>query len=168
MRISILLLPGLLLLFASCTSSADKVERPGEPAIYNVTAEDAEMNHAMKQGKATLPQFLTTISKPDSTISNPAVKVHYDDGEQKEFLWISDPVLENGQWYGTVANTPEYTKQVAAGQKVRIDTAVVVDWDYTQNNHLMGGYTVKLLRNRMTPEERSAFDQSTGWIFDKQ
>ncbi|MBB4602755.1 uncharacterized protein YegJ (DUF2314 family) [Hymenobacter luteus] len=167
MRISIPIASGILLALVSCTISTDKVERPGEPAIYNVTAEDTEMNHAIRQGKATLPQFLATISKADSTISNPAVKVHYDDGERKEFLWIGDPILEEGQWYGTVDNTPEYTKQVVAGQKVRIDTAIVVDWNYTQNNHLVGGYTVKLLRNRMTPEERAEFDQSTDLIFDR-
>ncbi|RPD47176.1 DUF2314 domain-containing protein [Hymenobacter sediminis] len=168
MRISILLITCILLVFTSCTPPTDKVERPGKPTIYNVRTEDAEMNHAMKQGKATLPKFLTNISKPDSTISNPAVKVHYDDGEQREFLWIGDPVFEDGQWYGTVDNTPEYTTQVVAGQKVRIDTTVVVDWNYTKDNRLEGGYTVKLLRDRMTPEEREEFDQSTGWIFDKQ
>ncbi|MCR5887370.1 DUF2314 domain-containing protein [Hymenobacter sp. J193] len=166
MRISSLFLIGFLLSFAGCTSDSSKIKREGEPAIYTTDADDEEMNKAMRQGKATLPAFLLTISKSDSTIINSAIKVHYDDGVQREYLWVGSLSIENGQLYGVVDNKPEFTSQVVAGQRILVDTTTAVDWNYTQNNRLFGGYTIKLLRNRMTPEERAEFDQSTVLTFD--
>lgn len=155
----------LLLLSGGCSSSTDKVEQAGEPTIYNVEAEDPEMLTAMRQGKSTFPQFLAVVARPDSTISDLAIKVPYEKNGQTEFLWLTDPTMEQGKLYGIVGNKPEYADQIKEGQKVAIDTALVADWNYLQNNRLMGGYTIKLLRNRMSAEERADFDESTGWDF---
>ncbi|OWP62163.1 hypothetical protein CDA63_15635 [Hymenobacter amundsenii] len=159
------LLAGSLLLSNCSSAPDDKVERAGEPTIYNVEAEDPEMQMAMKQGKATFPQFMAAIAQPDSTITNPAIKVPYEQDGQTEFLWLTDPTIEHGTLYGIIGNKPEYTNQVKEGDKVVIDTTLMADWNYVQHNRLIGGYTVKLLRNRMSAEERADFDESTGWDF---
>jgi uncharacterized protein YegJ (DUF2314 family) len=155
-----------LLLAASSCNSNNKIEREGEPTIYTTAADDPEMNAATTKGRATFPRFLAILASHDSTITNPAIKVHYDDGQESEYIWLTDPVMENGQLYGIVGNEPEFTKQVAAGQRVVIDTTTVGDWSYLQGNRLIGGYTIKLLRSRMPPAERAEFDESTGWQFE--
>lgn len=162
----ILFTQSILLIISGCNSPTHKLEREGKPTIYNVESDDPEMMEAIRRGKSTFPQFMAAITSHDSTIINPAVKVHYDDGVQREFLWVGNLTIENDQLYGIIDNEPEFTQQVKIGQKVIVDTSIVADWNYTQNNRLSGGYTIKLLRNRMPPEERAEFDQSTGLQFD--
>ena len=118
----------------------------------------------MRKARATLPQFLEAMQHHDSSSYNFAVKLPFADGTEKEYIWLGEPMFENGKWYGTVDNTPEYTHEVKQGEKVAFDTAKVADWNYTRNGELIGGYSVRLLRNRMTPEEQVEFDKSTGWI----
>ena len=150
---------GLLFALSACQSE----ESFNSKGIYNVAAGDPEMLATMKQARATLPRFLAAVQRHDSLDSNFAVKLPFADGEQTEYIWLGEPALENGKWYGTVDNTPEYTHEVREGERVPFDTAKVADWNYTRKGELMGGYSVRLLRNRMTPQERAEFDESTGW-----
>ncbi len=158
MRLIPLLAAGLLL--AACTSP----DSSSATDIIDVSAHDPEMLASMKQARATLPQFLAAVQHPDSASSNFAVKLPFADGEKKEYIWLSEPALENGRWYGTVDNTPEYTHEVKEGERVAFDTANVADWNYTRNGELVGGYSIRLLRSRMSAAERAEFDKSTGWI----
>lgn len=149
-----------LLILGSCGNE----ESAATKDIYDVKSDDVEMLTSMKQARATLPQFLAAVQHHDSSAYNFAVKLPFADGAQTEYIWLGEPALENGKWYGTVDNTPEYTHAVQEGERVSFDTAKVADWNYTSNGELVGGYSIRLLRNRMTPEERAEFDKSTGWI----
>lgn len=42
----------------------------------------------------------------------------------------------------------------------------ISDWMIIEDNKLIGGYTIKNLRNKMTEEERKAFDGSFGVIIE--
>ncbi|GAA4359883.1 hypothetical protein GCM10023185_26960 [Hymenobacter saemangeumensis] len=121
------------------------------------------MKASEKAAKATLAQFLAVVQNHDSTAHSFAVKLPFAAGGDNEYLWLGELSLEDGKWYGTVDNTPEYTQEVKYGEKVEFDTARVADWNYTKNGVLIGGYSIRLLRNRMNPEQRAEFDKSTNW-----
>jgi uncharacterized protein YegJ (DUF2314 family) len=159
------LTPLLVLTFISThTSCGSPDSSPATGGIIDVNATDPEMLAAMRQARATLPQFLEAVQHHDTASYNFAVKLPFADGAQKEYIWLGEPTFENGKWYGTVDNTPEYTHEIKEGERVAFDTANVADWNYTKNGELMGGYSVRLLRNRMSPGERAEFDKYTGWI----
>jgi uncharacterized protein YegJ (DUF2314 family) len=143
-----------LLSLSSCHSNGNvanaKIERAGEPTIYNVKSDDPEMDAAIQASKATLPEFLRVFE----------LKVHYDDGQKPEHLWLANLSKQNSKLYGVVSNLPEFTKAVKEGETVAIDTSKVSDWKYVQNHRLVGGRTIKVLRNHLSPEERSELDAS--------
>lgn len=159
-----------LLLLSNCQSNdkvADaKIERAGEPTIYNVKSDDPEMDAAIQASKATLPEFLRVFEKRDTATTDFALKVHYDDGDQSEHLWLSDLANQNGKLYGVVSNSPEFTKAVKEGETVEVDTSKISDWKYVQNHRLVGGRTIKLLRNHLSPEERKELDASVDYKID--
>ena len=157
MKLRIGLLLSFALLHTSCDSSVPK-------GMYEVSTDDPEMHIAVKKAHATLPHFLAVVQNHDSTAYNFAVKLPFDVGERKEYIWLGEPTFENDKWYGTVANTPEYTSIVKIGQKIEWDTSRIADWNYTSNDTLIGGYSIRLLRDRMSKEERVEFDKSTDWI----
>ena len=156
-----------LLLLSSCQSKTEatenKIERTGEPTIYNVKADDPEMDAAIRDSKATLPDFLRVFERQDTATSDFALKVHYDDGLEPEHLWVADLSTANGKLQGVVSNVPEFTKAVKEGETVEIDTSKVSDWKYVQNHRLVGGRTIKVLRNHLSPEERKELDASVDY-----
>jgi uncharacterized protein YegJ (DUF2314 family) len=46
---------------------------------------------------------------------------------------------------------------VKMGEKVLIDKKDITDWMYLDNNTLKGGYTIRVIYNRMSKEERKKF-----------
>jgi uncharacterized protein YegJ (DUF2314 family) len=153
-----------LLSLSNCHSNGDannaKIERTGEPTIYNVNSDDPEMDAAIQASKTTLPEFLRVFERQDTATSDFALKVHYDDGQEPEHLWLANLSKQNGKLYGVVSNLPEFTKAVKEGETVVIDTSKVSDWKYVQNHRLVGGRTIKVLRNHLSPEERKELDAS--------
>lgn len=168
-----LILPVLsiaLSLLISCQSNNEvteiKNERAGEPTIYNVKSDDPEMDSAIRVSKATLPAFLRVFAQQDTTTSDFALKVHYDYGERPEHLWLANLANQNGKLYGVISNSPEFTKAVKEGETLEIDTSKISDWKYVQHHQLVGGRTIKVLRNRLSPEERKELDASVDYKID--
>ena len=74
---------------------------------------------------------------------------------------------ENGKYIGIVGNLPEKLKSVKLDDTVEIERKDITDWMYIINSKLYGGYTVRLLRNRMTESERQKFDSENGLIIEE-
>ncbi len=148
----------------SCTTSTEQVQsEEQEQSTMEVESDDQEMNAAIQKSRKTFDEFLTAFQSKDSSIQNFAIKVPFQtEKDGNEHIWLSDITMENGKIYGAVNNEPESTKEVVFGEKVKINRDSISDWNYIQNNRLVGGYTIKLLRQRMTPEQRVLFDRSTG------
>jgi uncharacterized protein YegJ (DUF2314 family) len=52
---------------------------------------------------------------------------------------------------------------VEAGEEVRVDPEKISDWMYVDNGVLRGGFTLRVLRSRMSPQEREQFDSEIGF-----
>ncbi len=140
--------------------------KPGENGVYNVEEEDPEMLAAIAESRETFPTFLSAYHSKDSTIQDFAIKVPFKVGKGHEHLWLNKISIEQDKILGVVNNEPVMTQEVTLGDTVEIDRNTISDWNYIKGNKLYGGYSVRLLRNRMTPEQRDKFDQSTGLIIE--
>lgn len=76
-----------------------------------------------------------------------------------QFVWLSSISLRNNKYFGVVDNLPESTTEVKMGDTIQIKTDDISDWMYIDGNRLRGGYTIRVLRNRMTDTERKQFDK---------
>jgi uncharacterized protein YegJ (DUF2314 family) len=50
-------------------------------------------------------------------------------------------------------------------QPVKFDPSRITDWMFIDHGRLVGGYTTRLIRQRMSPEERDAFDATVEYSF---
>lgn len=155
----------LIILFTiiSCKKS-DKIERENQPTIYNVENQDAEMNKVIIKAKETLPEFYKALESRNPNHEAFAVKMHFKINNDGEHIWINGLFKQNGEYFGVVDNLPEFTKEVKQGDTIKIDSSRVSDWMYLDNGELKGGYTIRLLRNRMSEEERTEFDKTSGMV----
>jgi uncharacterized protein YegJ (DUF2314 family) len=153
----------ILFAFISCKKS-DKIERENQPTIYNVENQDAEMNNVIIEAKQTLPEFYKALENKNANQDAFAIKMHFTVNNDREHIWVNGLFKRDGEYFGVVDNLPELTKEVKQGDTIKIDSSRVSDWMYLDNGELKGGYTIKLLRKRMSEEERAEFDKTSGMV----
>jgi uncharacterized protein YegJ (DUF2314 family) len=135
--------------------------------IYHTRDSDFEMEIAIAAAKSTLRQFDTALASNTYNSSTFSLKVEFPTKGGGEHIWVSSITVEDGDYFGIVANDPVYTKQIKYGDAIKIDKKKISDWMYSDNGILRGGFTVKLIRSRMTPEERKEFDTEFPYKIEK-
>lgn len=143
-----------------CCKNSNKIVRENEPTIYSVESNDKEMNEAIKKANQTLSDFNRILSNPKIEVK--ALKVKFETPKGTEHIWLSFVEYKNGKYSGVLDNLPEYITEYKIGDKIEIDNNKISDWMYIENGKLFGGYTIKLLRNRMTESEKKQFDAENG------
>jgi uncharacterized protein YegJ (DUF2314 family) len=138
-------------------------KRPDEPDVINVENEDERMNWAMEKSRLTLHYFESCLTSPKEGQQYFSIKVKIEDGQIIEHIWLSDPVFdEEGNLFGTIGNTPIDVRNVKLGQKIGIDRDLVSDWMIVENGRLIGGYTIRVLRENLTGRALADFDKQLG------
>lgn len=151
----------LIIIFLSCNSN-NKIERENEPTIYNISENDIEMNKAMEKARQTLDSFDFAFKNETRVFTFFGLKKKFKENDDVEHIWIGNIKLENGKYIGIIDNEPEKIKGIKLGDTVEIDKKDISDWMYIKNSELHGGYTIRLLRDRMSESERKIFDSESG------
>lgn len=155
--------PGIILAAAfslfGCTAS-------NPDSIIPVKSSDPEMNAAMAKARAGLPKFIAVLQKPPSSVSDLSLKARFQEGKAVEHMWLHDLTYVHKAFHGQLVSTPDTLRQVKYGDWLDIQPSEVSDWSYVENGKLVGGFTEKLLRKRMTPAERQEFDKSLPYKMD--
>jgi uncharacterized protein YegJ (DUF2314 family) len=68
--------------------------------------------------------------------------------------------FDGKNFVGEINNEPEKVTNVKLGDKATIPKAEISDWMYLENGRLVGGETMRVLRDSLSPAEREQFDQS--------
>lgn len=152
-----------LTLLAGCTSepTIEKVERPGAAPAYQVSSEDEEMLAAYAKARSTLPQFIKTLKTPAQGQHSFAIKRAFAGPENVvEHLWITDVTFDGNHFRGTLSNTPSAATGLAIGDEIEVLPEDISDWMYLDNGRLVGGYSMKILKERGSlPLSDFAMDQ---------
>lgn len=137
-------------------------------AVYEVDAKDKEMVSSIKMAKKTFAEFEKAIKSGNPNFKNFTLKKAYPSTQGDEYLWIKSVVFfaEKNRYVGIVAHEPLYTNKVKLDEVVEVDKNEIADWMYFQDNVVKGGYTLRLIRSRMTDEDRKLFDKESGYIFE--
>ncbi len=155
-----LILFGLLMtVFVSCEQN-QVVERENEPDVHSIKESNKEMNKAMQEARDTIKDFLTSFQNPSSTQTYFSIKVRFTEGDETEHIWLSDLDYKDSSFHGKVGNKPLKLSNINLGDLVKVDNKNISDWMIIDNRTLIGGFTIRVLRNGMSKSERENFDQS--------
>ncbi len=81
-------------------------------------------------------------------------------------MWVSPVLFANDQFVGTLNNQPLKVTTLKLGDEVKVGKADISDWMYVEGGKLIGGYTIRILRDNMSEIERNKFDQKLGLLID--
>jgi uncharacterized protein YegJ (DUF2314 family) len=124
------------------------------------------MNAAMDKARSTVPMFTAALQSPKAGRSAFAIKMGFTDGADTEHIWLTAVSYDGSRFTGTVSNEPEKVRSVKMGQKVTVAPDKISDWMYIENRKLVGGETLRVLREQMAPAERADFDKSVPFTID--
>jgi uncharacterized protein YegJ (DUF2314 family) len=141
-------------------------QREGQPDIYNTNDEDEEMNEAIKKSRQTFDSFLTAFKNQKRNQANFSIKMPFPTKDGAEHIWLVNIELKNEKLFGQIDNLPENVTNIKLGDKIEIDRNKISDWFYLESNKLIGGLTIRVVRDRMTAVEKKQFDQEFGVGFD--
>ncbi|NLS90618.1 MAG: DUF2314 domain-containing protein [Planctomycetaceae bacterium] len=158
-----MLLVGMLIAFG-CGSNehgaGTTVERQGQPPVTYVEDDDPRMVAAIDQARSTVDQFIAVLDGPKPTQSAFSVKLPVKSGDEVEHIWVLPVRYERSRFFGTINNEPVSVTTVKIGDEISVAKDQISDWMYVEDRKLIGGYTLRALRDSMSEEERREFDQS--------
>ena len=118
---------------------------------------DTGLEAAIEQARASLDTFIEKIGTPGADRTFIAMKVRFTPpGESPQDIWVDEVTYIDGILRGTMGDDIPALK-LEAGEEVTIDEEDILDWMIVENGKLVGGYTIRLAVQRMSPEERERF-----------
>ncbi len=147
--------------FLLCFSAAFTVAAED---IKSVRSDDPQMLAAINKARDSLRQFCDALAHPKPNQKSFVLKVAFQRGDEVEHIWVADLNLSGKNPQGVIADEPRM-KGLRFMQQVSFDPADITDWMYIEDGRLVGGYTTRLLRERMSAEERKQFDASVPYKF---
>ena len=121
------------------------------------------MNAAIETARSTVSTFVEALDHRGASRSNLSLKLGIRGKDEAEHFWLSDVEHSDGKFSGKIANTPEFVNTVKLGQKMSVSAKQISDWMFIENGVLRGNFTMRVMRDRLSPEERSKFDSQLGF-----
>jgi uncharacterized protein YegJ (DUF2314 family) len=125
--------------------------QPIDDEIVPVEGDNATMSEAIDQARASIRQFFAAYRLPKPGMSDFHIKAVFEDGEEREHIWLSDLNFNTKPATGVVSNKPGI-KTVAYRQRVPFLPDQISDWMYRYNGQLVGGFTTRVLLRAKTQD----------------
>lgn len=147
-------------------TSENIASRDGQPDVHFVASESERMNWAIEKAGYTLHYFEESLRNPGPNQNYFSIKVKIVDGDHSEHIWLVDPEFDSeGNLFGTVGNEPLNVKSVKMDQRIGINRSLVSDWMILEKGRLIGGYTIRAIRDGIKKSDLKAFDAQLGGMF---
>ncbi|MFZ6009920.1 MAG: YegJ family protein [Bacteroidota bacterium] len=154
-------------LFRKLDQDKTIVRRHAQPDVVHVENDDERMRWAIEKANLTLHYFEKSLQNPASYQQYFSIKVKIEDGQFIEHIWLTEPTFDDdGNLYGVVGNKPVHITSISENQKIGIDQSLISDWMIIENGKLIGGYTIRAVRDTLTGQAAQAFDQQVGLYID--
>lgn len=144
------------LLLLACSEVPAPAQSP-TPLATLASDVDNEMEFAFQQARDTLDLFIEKIGTPHPDRTQVAVKVRFFlPNELPQDIWVDEVAYADGSFRGTMGDDLPSLRLII-GDKITIAREDVVDWAIIEDGKLVGGYTIRVAVERMSPEERELF-----------
>jgi uncharacterized protein YegJ (DUF2314 family) len=141
--------------------------RPAErqDQITFVPAADSAMQGAIERARATVPEFLRSLKNPSATQTYASVKLPLWEGDTVEHVWLSHVTYDGERFHGRIDNEVETLRGWGLGDTVSVLPDSISDWLVIDDSIATGGFSVRVLRDRLSHRERAQWDADAPYRF---
>lgn len=144
----------ICILIVACSPMSTQIPTRVPATPLNV---DVEMEAAFQQARDTLDSFIQKIetSQPDRSLVAVKVRFLLPDGSSQD-MWVDGITYRDSSFQGTMGDDIPSLK-LSIDDKITIARKDIVDWMIVEDGKLIGGYTIRLAFQRMSPEQKERF-----------
>lgn len=142
------------------------LRRSGNPDVYQVKEDDVQLTQAIEKAKLTFKYFKDSLESPKPHQTYFSIKTKLTDGNHVEHIWLDAAEISDKVVYGIVNNVPTNLKNIELGKKIGVSEDEISDWLIIENNRLIGGYTIRTIRDKMSRAQRELFESTINFKID--
>ncbi len=132
--------------------------RSRNPNIVTVGTDDAQMTAAIDSARRTVSVVLSHLSAPAPNQTYLSIKARVGTDLRGEHIWLSDLSYGGGMIRGRLTDNAETVEGFKAGDWVTTRPDSISDWLIVTNGTICGGFTLRVLRARLSPQEQAGLD----------
>ena len=156
------------LLLAGCPDKSGPVMGPvalqdSRPEVIRIGVDDPLTARAINEARKTAGQLVQAFRTRGAAQRDFRFKILVAERGLVEQYWVALESADEHGFTGTISNHPGDITSVKFGQRVTVPAREISDWMYVDNGVLKGGYSVRLMRDRLQPEERQEFEREMGF-----
>lgn len=158
-----LLLRLLLLVLLAPLALLAKLLGLGRRNMIVLPDDHPEMANAIRQAKATLPDFHRLLVSPEPGMTHFGVKVRFPTDTGHEHCWVNELEVRESKMSGKLGNHPNSLPDLHLGSTVNVSDDAITDWSYAKHGVYHGHFTTKVLMAHMPKRLRSQVEAVYGW-----
>jgi uncharacterized protein YegJ (DUF2314 family) len=164
-----LMIPALTVHSKAANVVGQQISKGGaESTYYQVPSDHAAMHRAVSEARKTVKRFIIALKHPAPGQIDFEVKKPFIQGNEVEHIWLSNVEFVGNRFQGRVDNEPRKIRGLKLGQLVSVNPDEISDWLYVDNGRLVGGYTVRVHYNELSPEQKQKFDREADFKMGNQ
>lgn len=141
---------------ASSNSSSGPIIRDDDPS----------MRAAVTRAQNNVLHFEQHIARPGPGEKDFAVRMAVRENDEVEYFWLANTTWDGNVFRGEIDDEPDTVTTVHIWQKMLCAPTDISDWMYVKDGRLVGGETIRVVRDRMTEDQRRRFDSRVPFRFD--
>ena len=155
------------LALAGCEGGQDGSAQPAPADEARFASEkDAEMRTAAHKAQVSLDEFEQRLTHPPAGQTRIGLKGIFESQGKTQYLWLRNVTIVPQGYRGMIATRPVLSG-LALDQEVLLPREAVADWFAVEDGYLIAGYSLRLMRSRLSPEERARSDEQSDFIVDE-
>ena len=141
------------------------VSAEGDTA-YATAPDDPDVLRSRQDAQCALDEFRRRLASPPRSQSQLAYKIALRDSVETEHVWL-EPIASVGDSAvrGVIKNDVIAVRGYAAGDSVVAPLDSIEDWLAIDRDTVLGAFSVRVHRDRLTRDERARYDSATGYLF---
>ena len=130
------------------------------PAPLNTEAFDFEIGEAIRKARDSVDQFVVALENRTPEQRNFSVKMGIGKDNDEEHCWLDKVRYQDGIFIGQLANEPVIVTSLQIGETLSVSKDLISDWKYVDEGILVGGFTIRVMREQLSDEKRKEFDRN--------
>jgi uncharacterized protein YegJ (DUF2314 family) len=127
---------------------------------------DVDMRMAAHKAQVSLDEFDERLTHPPSGQTRIGLRGIFASQGQTEYLWLRNVTIVPEGYRGMITSPPTLPG-FALDQEVALPRDAVADWYAVEGGYLIAGYSLRLMRSRLSAEERARADAKSGYIIEE-
>jgi uncharacterized protein YegJ (DUF2314 family) len=166
-----LVLGAVIMMFTIAPVSAFSqsfMDKAKKDSAVEMNDEEPAMQKAMERARTGLDDFLRKAGSPPPDTDYYSVKVRVREGDNLEYLWLSNLTAKGEMWSGRIDNIP-MVRSVKKGQSYSFAKSEIVDWTYIDRTKkkIVGNFTTCALLTKEPPDVAQKIQKQYGLNCDR-